>query len=105
MVGTTISHYKILAKLGSGGMGDVYKAEDLKLGRQVALKFLASHLVSDPEVRKRFEREAKAAAPLNHPNICTVFEIDDGAGEVAAAAVIGDFQTGEGAQGGVNVDG
>ena len=57
-------------------MGDVYKAEGLKLGRQVALKFLASHLVSDPEVRKRFEREAKAAAGLSHPNICTVHEID-----------------------------
>ncbi len=81
MTGRTISHYKILEKLGSGGMGEVWKAEDLKLGRQVALKFLASHLVSDPEVRKRFEREAKAAASLSHPNICYVHEIDEADGK------------------------
>ena len=58
-------------------MGEVWNAEDFKLGRQVALKFLASHLVSDPEIHKRFEREARAAASLSHPNICHVFEIDE----------------------------
>ena len=81
MVGRTISHYRILSQLGEGGMGVVYKAEDAKLERSVALKFLASHLVQDGELRKRFEREAKAAASLNHPNICTVHEIDEAEGK------------------------
>ncbi len=77
MVGSTISHYKILEKLGSGGMGDVWKAEDTKLHRDVALKLLASHLLRDEEARKRFHREAEAAASLSHPNVTTIYEIDE----------------------------
>ena len=77
MVGRTISHYKILSKLGEGGMGVVYKATDIKLDRTIALKFLAAHLLKDEEARKRFHREAKAAAALSHPNICRVHEIDE----------------------------
>ena len=77
MIGQNISHYRVVAKAGEGGMGVVYKAEDTKLERTVALKFLAAHLLKDEESRKRFEREAKAAAALSHPNICTIHEIDE----------------------------
>jgi serine/threonine protein kinase len=85
VVGQTISHYRITEKLGEGGMGVVYKAEDTKLERTVALKFLAAHLLNDDEAKQRFLREAKAAAVLSHPNICTVFEIDEADGKTFLA--------------------